>query len=180
MSVSKIAIVTGLTSLLLLSGCTASNELVEAPAAPGDDSIVSEEATTPESEAADTSEFNENEIGNRALLCEDILSAPDADESSSDYRGCLLETEIPNLAAFLSSDDPALIYHVITDGKGEVIEIVSFVDTNGNNAYDEDEKNGSYLVPLDIMTIDVIEDSNKTIAGIQVSGLSSMTFSPAA
>jgi hypothetical protein len=179
MSVSKIAIAAGLTSLLFLSGCAAAEEEPsDAPAISEESTAASEDSTAPE--AGETSEFNENEISNRALLCEEILSAPDADKSSSEYRGCLLETEIPNLAAFFVSEDTTLIYHIITDEKGEVIEIVSFSDTNGNNAYDDSEKVGSYTVPLNIMTIDVVGDSNEAIEGTQVSGLSSMTFSPAA
>jgi hypothetical protein len=178
MSLSKIAIAAGISSLLLLSGCSTVDDssLTEDPV----DTSVAEEGALPEAGAEEITEFNENEITNRATLCEDVLSAPDANKSSAEYKGCLLETEIPNLASFLASEEANVIYHVIVNSDGEPIEIVAFLDNNGNNKYDEEEKIDSYIVPLDIMTIDVLADSNPNIEGTQVSGLGSMTFTPAA
>lgn len=177
MPTSKITIAVGLTSLLLLAGCASTTDTNE-----GAESVdeVNTSENVAEEETTEASEFNENEITNRALICEDVLLSPDSDKASSEYKGCLLESEIPNLASFLSSEEPNIIYHILADGEGKVTEIVSFVDSDGDGKYTETEKIGSYLVPLDIMTIDVVGDSNPNIEGTQVSGLPSMTFSPAA
>lgn len=165
---SKILLSAGLISVLLLTGCSSTTSTPEDATAPADISSPAEEETL------EASEFNENEINYRATLCEELLADNSVDKTSSEYRGCQLESEIPKIASFLASE--GLIFHVLTNEKNLVVELVSFTDTNANGKFDEEERVGSYLVPQEVLNIEVVKDENSEIEGTQVSGLSSMLF----
>lgn len=176
MNISKSIATLGLISLLALSGCSSTSEEVESTDNATDTTVVEEtNETTEESESVEE-DNSANEITVRAEACEDILADPNADTTADDYKGCKLEAEIPNLANFLFTEDASLIFQVIKNDDGTVVEIVSFKDSNSNNSFDEEERIDSYLVPTDVMLIEDVKDANPTISGDQVAELSSMIF----
>lgn len=170
---SKPLLATGLASLLFLTGCASSDTSGE-----NSETNVSQEQVTENGESGtnDSAASSDNDIDTRAKACEEVLSDAAADQTSSEYKGCKLETEIPKVAEFLYTEDGSVIFHIVKDNAGIVTQIVSFKDSNGNKAYDAEEQIGSYEVDSSIMKIEVVKDTNSDIEGEQVTELSSMLF----
>jgi hypothetical protein len=151
--------------VLALSGC-ATTTSDEAPAESND-------ATSETSEVSP----DENDVTARAEACSEVLADTAADKSSNEYKGCLLETEMPNLAGFLAlGEGETASFQVVKDENGVVVELKKFVDTNGNKVMDSDEISGTYTVKTEAMIIEIQGDSDPEMEGTQVSGLSSMLF----
>lgn len=151
--------------VLALSGCAATTS-EEAPAESND-------ATSETTEVAP----DDNSVDARAEACADIIADTAADKSSVEYKGCLLESEMPNLARFLTlGEGEAALFQVVKDENGVVVEIKKFVDSNGNKVMDADEVSGTYTVKTEAMIIEAQGDSNPDIEGTQVTDLSSMLF----
>jgi hypothetical protein len=152
--------------MLALTGC-ATTTSDEAPAI---------DTTDQTSETVDTAP-DENEVTARAEACSDVLADAAADKSSSEYKGCLLESEMPNLAGFLAlGEEETASFQIVKDENGVVVEIKKFVDANGNKVMDADEVSGTYTVKTEAMIIEVQGDSDPEMEGTQISDLSSMLF----
>lgn len=155
--------------VLSLSGCAAAT-IEETP------TEISEEASEETSENS-SSGSRENDIDVRASACSEVISDATIDKTSSEYKGCLLETEIPNLASFLSlADGESALFHAVEDTNRNVTEIKKFTDANGNGVMDADEVLATYTVNPEVMIVEVQQDTSPEIEGNQVKELASMLF----